>query len=263
MKSSKELHQLTSILFLFVLFLFLGIPLICAFAEQSLIGTIAIISLIIIFIYFDYNPFKDHPIFEEYLDISGKRQPHIEDLIDKYLIEEGIDDIEEYNSVTSQWIEENEKKLSKYKLFSNHREKQFINARKVASKYTFIIYRNQTRYSQANYIRKAYNVEQEVNKCVLSYAQLITKFNDLAEIDFECTMRQYNSKNQRKLMTKQLRKMVMERDNYTCQCCGKYMPDEVGLQIDHIIPINKGGKTILSNLQVLCSKCNGRKSDKL
>ena len=64
-------------------------------------------------------------------------------------------------------------------------------------------------------------------------------------------------------MTKQLRKTVMERDNYTCQCCGKYMPDEIGLQVDHIIPINKGGKTVLSNLQVLCSKCNGRKSDKL
>ena len=38
----------------------------------------------------------------------------------------------------------------------------------------------------------------------------------------------------------------MVRDNYTCQICGKYMPDEVGLQVDHIIPVAKGGKTVES-----------------
>lgn len=63
-------------------------------------------------------------------------------------------------------------------------------------------------------------------------------------------------------MTKELRKEIMERDNYTCGICGKYMPDEVGLHIDHIVPVAKGGKTVRSNLQVLCSKCNGRKSDR-
>lgn len=64
-------------------------------------------------------------------------------------------------------------------------------------------------------------------------------------------------------MTKELRNKVIIRDNYTCQSCGKYMPDEVGLQVDHIVPVSKGGKTVLSNLQVLCSKCNGKKSDKI
>lgn len=64
-------------------------------------------------------------------------------------------------------------------------------------------------------------------------------------------------------MTPKLRKEIMIRDNYTCQICDKYMPDEVGLHIDHIIPINKGGKSVKSNLQVLCSKCNGSKSNKI
>ena len=35
------------------------------------------------------------------------------------------------------------------------------------------------------------------------------------------------------------------------------------LTIDHIIPLNKGGKTIPENLQVLCRKCNASKSDKV
>ena len=60
-------------------------------------------------------------------------------------------------------------------------------------------------------------------------------------------------------MTKQLREQIARRDNYTCQICGKYMPDGVGLHVDHIVPVAKGGKTVPSNLQVLCSKCNGRK----
>ena len=41
------------------------------------------------------------------------------------------------------------------------------------------------------------------------------------------------------------------------------IPDEVGLEIDHIIPVSKGGKTTPDNLQVLCSKCNRRKSNKI
>ena len=54
---------------------------------------------------------------------------------------------------------------------------------------------------------------------------------------------------------------IKKRDNYTCQLCGKYMPDEIGLHIDHIIPWSKGGETTMENLQTLCSKCNLGKSN--
>ena len=91
---------------------------------------------------------------------------------------------------------------------------------------------------------------------------LMDRHNQLEKIGFAATLSDYYSMNQRKLMTRSLRKQIMERDRYTCQNCGKYMPDEVGLHIDHIIPIAKGGKSIPSNLRVLCSKCNGSKGAK-
>lgn len=50
--------------------------------------------------------------------------------------------------------------------------------------------------------------------------------------------------------------------NYVCACCGKEFTNRRLLQIDHIKPMSKGGLTVLGNLQVLCRRCNGEKSDK-
>lgn len=36
----------------------------------------------------------------------------------------------------------------------------------------------------------------------------------------------------------------------------------IPFQVDHIIPMNKGGKTVPENLQILCRKCNGTKGDR-
>ena len=70
---------------------------------------------------------------------------------------------------------------------------------------------------------------------------------------------------ERNKMTPKLRKKILERDNYTCQKCGLSRFDEpnLNLHVDHIIPIAKGGKTVESNLQCLCWKCNLKKGDKI
>lgn len=69
---------------------------------------------------------------------------------------------------------------------------------------------------------------------------------------------------QRALMTQKLRNIIKMRDNYTCQCCGNsiYKEPNLLLEIDHIIPISKGGVTSEENLQTLCWKCNRKKSNK-
>lgn len=126
--------------------------------------------------------------------------------------------------------------------------------------FRFELIRKQTRYKQVNYVKSSYSVYVTVAQYTYNLQAIQQRYNALANINFECTLSEYHSKDQRKRMTTELREKIAIRDNYTCQICGKHMPDGVGLHIDHIVPIKKGGKSIPSNLQVLCSKCNGKKS---
>ena len=73
------------------------------------------------------------------------------------------------------------------------------------------------------------------------------------------------TKEQRSLMTKKLRDYIKNRDNYTCCSCGNSTIAEPNLllEIDHIVPVSKGGCTVEENLQTLCWKCNRSKSNKI
>lgn len=73
------------------------------------------------------------------------------------------------------------------------------------------------------------------------------------------------AKEQRTLMTKKMREFIKKRDNYTCRICGNstHVEPNLLLEIDHIIPVSKGGRTVEDNLQTLCWKCNRSKSDKI
>ncbi len=55
------------------------------------------------------------------------------------------------------------------------------------------------------------------------------------------------------------REYILNRDNYRCQCCGS----NNNLEIDHILPWSRGGKTNSGNLQVLCRYHNRRKGNKV
>lgn len=52
-----------------------------------------------------------------------------------------------------------------------------------------------------------------------------------------------------------------EQGEYVCAHCGMTDRSRVYFQVDHIIPMNKGGKSTADNLQILCRHCNGVKSD--
>lgn len=69
---------------------------------------------------------------------------------------------------------------------------------------------------------------------------------------------------QRALMTASLRNRIKERDGHACRICSISIENEphLLLEIDHIVPVSKGGLSIEENLQALCWKCNRTKSNK-
>ncbi|WP_345800955.1 HNH endonuclease signature motif containing protein [Microbacterium sp. AZCO] len=70
---------------------------------------------------------------------------------------------------------------------------------------------------------------------------------------------------QRALMTTRLRNGIKSRDNYTCLQCGISVAEEphLLLEVDHIMPVSKGGLSVPENLQTLCWRCNRTKGAKI
>jgi diadenosine tetraphosphate (Ap4A) HIT family hydrolase len=54
---------------------------------------------------------------------------------------------------------------------------------------------------------------------------------------------------------------VLKRAHYRCELCGVSAEDKA-LEVDHIIPRNKGGTDDSSNFQALCYSCNATKRDR-
>lgn len=63
-------------------------------------------------------------------------------------------------------------------------------------------------------------------------------------------------------VSKRLRFRVLQRDNFTCQACGRSPAKHgVTLEIDHRQAYTKQGETVFENLQALCKDCNSGKSN--
>lgn len=62
-------------------------------------------------------------------------------------------------------------------------------------------------------------------------------------------------------VSNKMRFSIYSRDGYRCRICGARQGKRVQLEIDHIIPIAKGGKSTYDNLQTLCHNCNVQKGD--
>lgn len=60
----------------------------------------------------------------------------------------------------------------------------------------------------------------------------------------------------RQPISDRIRHEVFKRDGYRCRECGASKDEGATLEIDHIIPIAKGGTNDIDNLQTLCKKCN-------
>lgn len=63
-------------------------------------------------------------------------------------------------------------------------------------------------------------------------------------------------------VTKSRRYEIFERDGFQCRYCGK-QPPKVCLELDHVIPVSKGGTDDYENLTTACFDCNRGKAAKM
>lgn len=55
------------------------------------------------------------------------------------------------------------------------------------------------------------------------------------------------------------RKNILRRDSHRCQYCGRA---DIGLTVDHVVPLSRGGEDTWENLVCACVRCNNRKGDR-
>jgi hypothetical protein len=97
---------------------------------------------------------------------------------------------------------------------------------------------------------------------VNSACQFLAKYHQ-GEITKEGLLKGNMSANIRYSIPLRTRWAVLKRDSYKCTKCGSSpsADHEVRLEVDHIIPVTKGGQNNIENLRTLCWKCNqGRKN---
>ena len=68
-----------------------------------------------------------------------------------------------------------------------------------------------------------------------------------------------DNNHEKEVIPNSIRWQVWERDNYTCQFCGR----RNNLTVDHKHPEVKGGRLNIDNLQTLCKSCNPKKGSKI
>lgn len=62
------------------------------------------------------------------------------------------------------------------------------------------------------------------------------------------------------MITKKLRFKILARDKFTCRYCGSDSTQSP-LEVDHILPVSKGGTDEITNLFTACSDCNAGKNN--
>lgn len=126
------------------------------------------------------------------------------------------------------------------RLFEEHKLKPVIDPKFIVN--VFYITRDNTTLKKAS--------EYNYNAIKLCFVQQLEELGKKSHIQKE-----------RARLGDRLRYEIMERDGFRCVKCGRTADDGIKLHVDHIVPVSKGGRSIKSNLQTLCERCNLGKSN--
>lgn len=106
--------------------------------------------------------------------------------------------------------------------------------------------------------------EKGMNSLSGTYQQVIDKLKVEKTVEHQSIVRErYQSRSyvKRSGISPGVRFKIMQRDKFKCCICGRTASDNVRLEIDHKMPVAKGGTNDESNLHTLCDACNAGKSD--
>lgn len=67
---------------------------------------------------------------------------------------------------------------------------------------------------------------------------------------------QFLKQQERNRVTPRVRAQIIARDGSRCRMCGATAVGGARLHVDHVIPIDRGGRSTMDNLQTLCQECN-------
>lgn len=68
------------------------------------------------------------------------------------------------------------------------------------------------------------------------------------------------ARGERKAISNRIRYQIFNESGFRCHSCGRTVrEDKIKLVIDHILPVDWGGNSDISNLQALCEQCNSGK----
>jgi 5-methylcytosine-specific restriction endonuclease McrA len=93
-----------------------------------------------------------------------------------------------------------------------------------------------------------------------TYEEIIRTPNDFHFVPAVIRLNTYDSVPKAKVTYS--RRAVLDRDNFSCQYCGKHLTHK-NATIDHVLPRSHGGKTDFENTVASCFRCNNRKGNKL
>ena len=111
-------------------------------------------------------------------------------------------------------------------------------------------------YCNVDCTPNSYNKKKKVNaNCLMCNKSFVKKYPHHVFCSTEC------NKNSRKglLSNKDLKEFILEKHEFMCKECGKKPKLAYSLHIHHIIPLFKGGKNEVGNLEALCFDCHLKK----
>lgn len=97
--------------------------------------------------------------------------------------------------------------------------------------------------------------------CEMDASSAASGTEDLAMVT--APRKKKSSRKTSKTVNWRVRFLALRRDGFKCKACGRSPANDLGreLEIDHVLAWERGGESTLDNLQSLCEKCNGGKSN--